>query len=161
MIKLTSQGTVEERLRHLEHSVNYSEWIQAFPCADAQASVVVGAPVILGGIAVDRSIFRKLLPDARWLVYAAGFAAANDANTLSMSLVYQLDNTTLQQLGVVSTTTAGFIKLSMGPFDVFATGGVPAGETIPVIRLRGIKVAGANGSFVAWNIWLRLLANKQ
>ena len=72
MIKLTSQGTVEERLRHLEHSINYSEWIQAFPCADAVTSIAGGATVFFGGIAVDRSVFRKLVPDARWLVYHLG-----------------------------------------------------------------------------------------
>jgi|SRR5215469_10722215 len=162
MIKVTQHGTVEERLRKLEHSVNFSEWIHAFPCADQATAIVTGGgSFFFGGIAVDRSVFRKLLPDARWLVYAAGLAAAGDANPLTVALSYRSDGGGVTTLGSTTTSVAALTKVSLGPFDVFATGGVPAGETIPVIRLFASKGVGANGSIVAWNIWLRLLANKQ
>jgi hypothetical protein len=162
VIPVSSTSSLEERVRRIEHSINYSEVDLPFPALTGPAlDVVAGAPAGSGGIAVDRSIFRRLLPDARWVVYAAGLVNPQDANIATVSLVYTTDAIANVTLGSVTATGAGFSKKSMGPFDVFGTGGVPAGETIPVIRLVMSKNAGTDALFQTWTIWLRLLANKQ
>lgn len=113
---------------------------------------------LFDGITVDRSVFQKRLPDARWLVYAAGLVSAGDTNIATVSLYYQKDDTTLVLLGSVTHNTATPVKKVMGPFDVFATVGVPAGETVPMVRLHAIKNAGTDGTIEAWDLWLRLVA---
>jgi hypothetical protein len=109
-----------------------------------------------GGFAIDRAIFGRLLPDARWMVYAAGVVDPGDGNTATVSLVYQKDDGTLVTLGSVAQTGGGATKKRLGPLDVFATGGVPAHEVVPIVRLRAQKNAGADGTVTAWSIWVRL-----
>jgi hypothetical protein len=110
-----------------------------------------------GGFAVDRAVFRRLLPDDRWLVYAAGLLSAGDANTATARLVYQKDNGTQIALGMATTTGSTEVKSRIGPVDLFGTAGVPAGEDVPVIRMQFQKDAGVDGTCLAWNIWLRFL----
>ena len=112
---------------------------------------------LLGAYAVDRSIFRERLPDDRWWVYAAGWVDPKDANTATISLRYEKDDGTTILLGSVTQARAGRVKKSMGPFDVFGTASVPAGETIPIIRLGAQKSAGIDGELDGWTIWVRLL----
>jgi hypothetical protein len=113
---------------------------------------------VFGGLAVDREVFRRRLPDYRWYVYAAGLVDPRDANTATLELVYHLDDNTLVSLGSITQAGAGMVKRELGPFDVFNTPGVPAGETIPIVRLRATKTAGVPGEVVAWVIWNRFLA---
>lgn len=113
------------------------------------------------GLAVDRSVFRQRLPDARWFVYAAGWVNAGDTNVATVSLVYEKDDGAQVTLGSVTHNTATKTKKVMGPFDVFATVGVPAGEQIPVVRLRASKASGADGTIESWVLWLRLLPARQ
>ncbi len=112
---------------------------------------------LFGGYAIDRSIFRELQKDSRWLFYAAGWVNPNDGNVASLSLVYEKDDGTQIVLGTVTETGATRVKTSLGPFDLFATAGVPKGETIPVVRLRAVKDAGVDGEIDGWCLWLRLL----
>lgn len=116
---------------------------------------------LFDGIAIDRSVFQKRLPDARWLVYAAGFVNAGDTNVATVSLIYQKDDQTQVTLGSVTHNTATTVKKVMGPFDVFATVGVPSGEQVPMVRLKAIKASGADGLIENWDIWLRLLPARQ
>ena len=112
---------------------------------------------LFDGYAVNRSVFRELLPDHRWYLYAAGLVNPNDANTATISLRYQKYDTTTVTLGSVTQAGSGLVKKSMGPFDLFAVGGVPMTETVVVIRLNAQKSAGVDGTIECWNIWLRLL----
>lgn len=115
-----------------------------------------------GGLAVDRSVFRRLLPDYRWYVYAAGLVNPGDANVATLSLRYQRDSTsTFDTLGSETFTGAGLVKFEMGPYDVFGTAGVPAGETIPIIRFHAAKDAGADGEVAAVTGWVRYLPRQQ
>jgi hypothetical protein len=162
VIKVSSTSSVEERVRRIEHSINYSNVILTFSCADANTTITAGAGnVFFGGCAVDRAWSRTVLPDAQWVVRAAGFANSGDGNPFVVSLIYQTNALAVVTLGSATTSVAGFVKLAMGPFDVFGTGGVPAGEAIPVIRIIANKGAGTNAQIAAWTIWLELRANKQ
>jgi len=167
MIKVMETGDARQDTRRLIHSVNYSEEIRVVAVQDPVSPVAVAA-TFLGdsystmGLAVDRSVFRRLQPDARWLVYAAGFADPGDANILTIDLVYQSAAVGLILLGSTTRTGAGFVKVGFGPFDVFTPGGpVAPTEAIPIIRLGARKNVGATGALAVWNIWLRLLAPKQ
>src|SRR5439155_16507091 len=109
-------------------ALNFSETILACPCALAPETVIDTTVTDLGGVSVDRSVFRKVLPDHRWLVYAAGRVDPRDADGVIIALAYVEDDSTAVSLGSVTLTGAGFVKQTLGPFDVFATAGVPAGE---------------------------------
>jgi len=117
---------------------------------------------LFGGVAVDRTVFRELLPDHRWYAYAAGLVDPGDANIATLSLVY-VENTTstTHTLGSTTKTGAGQVKFTLGPFDVFGTAGVPAGEDVPVVRFKAIKDAGVDGAVEAVTLWLRYLPRAQ
>ncbi len=115
------------------------------------------SPVTFGAIAVDRAVFRRLLPDARWLVYAAGWCDPGDGNDAIVELIYERDDESVVVLGAATFSGAGRSKRLLGPVDLFATSGVPAGEAVPMIRLRARKTAGLDGSLDGWVAWLRLL----
>ena len=121
---------------------------------------ITTTPKLFDAVTVDRSVFRKLLPDARWFAYGSGWVNPGDANTATVELCYEKDDGTIVVLGSVTQAGAGLVKKQLGPFDVFATAGVPAGETIPSLRLRGAKTAGANGDLANWTVWLRLLPSR-
>lgn len=115
-----------------------------------------------GGLSVDRSVFRELLPDARWYVYAAGMVDPGDGNVATLSLIYVEDTTgTTHTLGSTTKTGAGLVKFDMGPFDVFGTSGVPAGEDVPVIQFKAAKDAGVDGTVSAVTLWVRFLPATQ
>lgn len=116
---------------------------------------------ILGGWSVDRSVFRQRLPDARWYVYAAGLVNPGDANTATLTLRYVKDDGTTVTLGTNASTGATLQKRVMGPFSLFGTGGVPAGETVVVIELHGVKSAGVDGTARHWTCWTRYLPSAQ
>jgi hypothetical protein len=163
MIKVVHTGQVAEDTRRIIHALNFSEAIHAV--TPSLAAFSTGAPALganlVGGLVVDRSIFRTVLPDARWFVYAAGLVNPGDGNTATVALQYVKDTGVLVMLGSATAVGAGWAKLSMGPFDVFGTAGVPAGETIPAIVMTAQKNAGVNGTLSAWTIWTRFLASKQ
>jgi hypothetical protein len=115
---------------------------------------------LFGGVAVDRDTFRRRLPDARWLAYAAGWVDPGDANTATISLRYEKDDGTTVLLGSVTQAGAGRVKKLIGPVDVFGTGGVPAGEAVPMVRIAAQKAAGVNGTLENWTLWIRYLAPK-
>lgn len=112
---------------------------------------------LFGSYAMDRSIFRELQADSRWYFYAAGWLDPKDGNIATVSLVYEKDDGTQLVLGSVTQAGSGRVKKSMGPFDLFATAGVPAGETIPIVRLRAVKDAGVDGEIDGWCLWVRHL----
>lgn len=115
-----------------------------------------------GGVAVDRSVFRELLPDHRWYLYAAGMVSAGDTNTATISLRYVKDDATTVTLGDTAThSTATLTKKELGPIDLFAEAGVPNTENIVVVALHAIKASGANGTLGPWTLWLRLLPRRQ
>lgn len=117
---------------------------------------------LFGGVSVDRSVFRELLPDHKWYAYCAGLVNPGDANVATLSLVYVTDTTsTTYTLGSTTKTGSGLVKFHMGPFDVFGTASVPAGEDVPVIRLKAVKDAGVDGTVEAATIWLRYLPRAQ
>lgn len=109
-----------------------------------------------GGLSLDRTVFRKLLPDARWMVYAAGWVNPNDANTATISLVYEKDDGSQVTLGSTTQAGSGKVKKGLGPFDVFGTAGVPA-EAIAVVRLMAQKTAGVDGTAEAWTMGYHFL----
>jgi len=122
-------------------------------------SIPVGPPVQAGGVSIDRSVFRKKLPDAMWHVYAAGVADPGDGNNLTIELVYQKDDGTFVTLGSTGAFSgAGIVKRALGPGDVFGTAGVPTNENIAVIRLQATKAAGVAATLWAWVVWVELLA---
>lgn len=114
-------------------------------------------PTLFGGYALERATFRELQADHRWYVYAAGWVDPKDVNQATVSLVYEKDDQSIITLGSVTQTGSGRVKKKMGPFDVFATAGVPAGEEVPIIRLRAVKNAGIDGELDGWTLWVRHL----
>lgn len=119
------------------------------------------AGTTFGGFVIDRETFRRLLPDDRWVLYAAGFVNPNDGNTATISLVYQKNDGTLVTLpGAITQSGGGLIKRVMGPVDLYASPGVPA-ENIPVVRIHAAKNAGVDGELFSWTLWLRLLPGRQ
>ena len=161
MIKVIQTPDGPETLRRVVHSINYSEAVLAFPAVGSQESVAAGGFTAFGGVAVDRSVFREVLPDARWAVYAAGWVQPQDANVATLRLVYQKDDVSLVTLGDTTATGNSWQKIAIGPFDVFGTASVPAGETIPMVRLIVLKDAGTAALVQNWNVWVRFLAAKQ
>lgn len=164
MIKVVQTGNPLEDVRRLAHSVNFSEAILAFPAVGSVEAFTTAAPTLVvnsfGGVAVDRSVFRRLLPDARWAIYAAGYLETNDGSNATVGLAYQTDAGALVSLGTVTVSTPGG-KFALGPFDLFGTGGVPNTETVPIIRLTAQKAAGVNGEIMASCVWVRYLPSKQ
>lgn len=115
-----------------------------------------------GGFAVDRSVFRRLLPDYKWYLYAAGLVSAGDTNTATIKLIYVEDTTgTTHDLGSVTHNTASVVKKALGPIDLFAAAGVPNDEDVVVVRLYAEKDAGVDGTVDTWTVWLRLLPSQQ
>ena len=114
-----------------------------------------------GGLALDRSVWRRKLPDRKWVVYAAGWVNPNDANTATIAIVYEKDDGSQVTLGTTTQAGAGKVKKTLGPFDLFGTGGVPAGETVPIVRLKFSKNAGVDGTCEAWNLAFDLVPATQ
>lgn len=149
---------LEERVRLLEEA-----WL-SFPIIH----VVTGAPAeefsgwtAYGGLTIDRSVFRELLPDYKWYVYAAGLVDPGDANTATIGLDYTKDNMVSVSLGSTTKSGSGWVKFSMGPFDVFGTSGVPTTETVACVRLSAQKSGGTSGYLDAVCIWTRFLPARQ
>lgn len=113
-----------------------------------------------GGLVVDRSVFRNLLPDSKWYLYGAGEVNAGDTNTATVSLRYVKDDTTTVNLGSTTHNTATATKKTIGPIDLFAAAGVPNTENIVEVVLHAVKNTGANGTLGPWNLWLRLLPSR-
>lgn len=161
---LTRTGDVQRDLDNLFHVLRDSEDILAFPAVTAEVAFTTATPTLatntFGGIAVDRSDFRRRLRDNRWIVSAAGWVDTGDGNGATLQLVYVRDNGTFVVLGTLVVPGGTVSKMTFGPFDVFATVGVPAGEQIPVVALTAQKASGANGVLFVWDVWLRLLPSK-
>lgn len=109
------------------------------------------------GYAIDRNVFRNLLPEDRIFLYAAGAVDPMDGNVATISLRYLTDAGAFVTIGTTTATGAGFQKKEMGPFDLFATVGVPATEQILLFDLHATKDAGVNGVMYPWNIQVRRL----
>jgi hypothetical protein len=165
MMKVAQTGNDHEDIGRLVHAVNFSEAIIGPANVNLDSnqtpfSSAAGNVFSRQALAIDRSVFRELLPDARWLVYAAGFLNSSDGNTVTATLTYQDDSTTVVVLGSVSHA-AGWAKKVIGPLDVFGTPGVPTGESVPMIRLHFSKATAGTGECAGWCLWLRLLVSKQ
>jgi hypothetical protein len=127
----------------------------AFPAVGSVETTTGLALNSFGGITVDRSWSRSMIPNTQWLARAAGFLDPSDANGVTVSLFYQKDNLAVVTLGSATFTGAGFVKASLGPFDVFGTGGVPT-ETIAAVRLGATKLVGGTAGLTAWTVWIEL-----
>lgn len=110
---------------------------------------------LFGGYTLKRSLMRTLQADHRWLVSAGGWVDPKDANTATVSIVYEKDDQSVVVLGSVSKTGSGREKTWIEECDVFGTPGVPAGEEIPIIRFRAVKDAGVEGEVDGWALWIR------
>jgi len=164
VIRVAQSGEPQEDIRRIIHSLHYSEDIRVVSAVGSEEAVAVAPGTVYGGLAVDRSIFRKLQQDARWFVYAAGWVKTDGAHAVTLGLQYEKDNAAVVVLGtLVAAATGAYTKRAFGPFDVFGTAGVPAGETIPIVTLTATVAAGGAGTaFVRdWNLWVRLLPAKQ
>lgn len=160
MIPVHPTGDLARDTRDIIHSINHSETVLPLSIAPGSTAIVSGAAAVtLGGCHVDRTVFRKLLPDDRWLIYAAGEVNPGDGNALTITLRYSAANGTLTTLGTIGPTGAGVTKVAMGPFDVFAT--VPPTDPIPGFVLQAAKAAGVNGTAARWCLWLRLLTRNR
>jgi hypothetical protein len=160
VIKVVKAADDAETLRRVVHSLNYSEVPLPFHALVFE-TVAFGAPTIYGGCSVDRSVFRKRLPDTRWFASAAGVVNPTDAAGVTLDLVYLTNAIAAVSLGAATFLGAGAVKATLGPFDVFGTGGVPAGETVPIIALRATKLVAGVATLSHWNIWIRFLPSKQ
>ena len=162
MIPVIQTGNVPADIRNLTRSITFSEDVLAFPAVGSVETFTTTAPVLgtntFGGVAVDRSVFRKLLKDDRWLIYAAGWVDLNDGNGGTIGLQYVTNAGALVSLGTIGVGGAAG-KFAMGPFEVF-TGGVPF-ETIPLIVLTAQKTAGVAGELTCCVIWVRYLPSSQ
>ncbi len=118
-------------------------------------------PKTFGGFAIDRSVFRRLLPDERWVIYGAGLVDPGDGNTATISVVYQKDDGTFVTLGSITQVGGGLTKRTIGPLDLYGTAGVPTNEGVPIVRLRAVKDAGTDGEVFTWSLFLRLLPARQ
>lgn len=157
MIRVPDIGTADERFAKITQSINSSPILLSASVVDGVTAITTTA-ASLGGIAVDRSWLRKLAPDTRWVARAYGLVDPADANGVTIYCEYVSDAIALTTLGSITPTGAGYQKASMGPFDVFGTGGVPAGETIPIVRLRAQKVTSGSANLAQWTLWLELRA---
>ena len=148
--------------RRMTEAINRPEVALSWPAIVEETNIPSGAaPMGFGACIMDRSVFRTVLPDFKWYVYAAGLADPGDGNNLHIALVYIKDDTTAVVLGTGTFSGAGMAKRSIGPFDVFATAGVPPGETLPLIRVAVDKVSGTAATVDAWAIMLRLFPFRQ
>ena len=160
MIPVVQTGDTAEDIRRLVHSVNFSGVVVPVTAVASDQAIAPSGLIAVGGVAVPRAVMRTLLPDARWLVYAAGFLNPGDGNALTVSLRYEKDDTTNVVLTSAPFSGSGFQKVILGPADVFGTAGVPPGEAVPMIRLYAQKAAGASGLLSAWTLWLRLTSSR-
>lgn len=163
MIKVAELGAMAEQVHRVIHSLNFSPEIREIAVVGSEETIPVAPAKVFGGVAVDREVFRTLQPDARWLVHAAGWAKGDATHTATIGLQYESDTPgTVVVLGtVVIAASATYSKFRLGPFDVFGTGGVPAGENVPIVTLTGVVAAGGAGTIRSAAIWLRLLAAQQ
>lgn len=166
MIKVVqTHANPEETLRRLVHAANFSEENRGFVAIGAVVTVTfVGGAQAFGGCTVDRRVFRKLLPDDRWYIYAAGIVNPTDANGVTIDLEYIPGSSgaaigAALLLGTATYVGAGAIKQTLGPFDLYAT--ASKADDTPVIRLKATKLVGATCTLSNWNVWVRFLPSKQ
>ncbi len=159
--KLVQTGDARDTLRRVVHASNFSPVVLAFPLGPAPETVIDINVNDLGAISVDRAVFRRLLPDDRWYVYAAGRVDPSDNDGVTVELAYVKDDNTAVVLGGATWTGAGMLKKALGPFDLFGTVGVPRTENIVVVRLQATKLVASTAEMRDWTLWLRLLPSKQ
>jgi hypothetical protein len=167
--RIVSSGNDRDDLRRVVQTLNFSEYIVPVT-AIGSPETLAAATAHYGGVAVDRDVFRRLLPDDRWLVYAAGEVEPPAAGTATLALVYDTGDHTggvatpgATVLGAIAAIGPGGVnrKVLLGPFDVFTPLGTQAPtERIPIVRLRCVSTA-ASTILQAWTIWLRLTPGKQ
>lgn len=114
---------------------------------------------LFGGFAIDRDVFRTLLPDQRVYLYAAGLINPGDGNIATISLVYHKDDNTTVTLLSTTKTGATQQKWTLGPVSMFDAAGVR--EAIPVVYLKAQKNAGADGQLMVGCIYPRLIPSGQ
>lgn len=122
------------------------------------------SPRLFGGFAVDRSYFRKLLPDLRWVLRAAGIVTPGDANGALLELGYVNDSNVFFPITAADTTVTGASaqKFTIGPALLFnPTDGYALNEVIPVVRLRGTKATGVDATITLATIWLEQQSGRQ
>lgn len=153
-MKLVPTRTTTDRFEERSAQArNYAPLVQLVSAVDAEVAAGTGG-LSLGGVAWDRVVTADYVPGVgRWLVWASGLVDPADANGGTVALVYQKDNLAVVTLVSGTWTGAGFVKKTIGPVDVFATAGVPAGETLPIVRLVATKATSGTMGLTAWTIW--------
>ena len=159
--RIATTAVAREDIRRLAHAQNFQEVIQAVPLGIAPETTIDTAGCDCGGLAIDRSVFRKFLPDARWFVYAAGRVDPVDSDGVTIALEYVKDDNTTVALGTSTLTGGGMVKASLGPFDVFGTASVPGGEDVAIVRLFATKENTGFAELRNWCVWVRFLPSLQ
>ena len=125
------------------------------------AQITSTTPTLLGGFTIPWDVFRPLLPDDRWAIYAAGIVVA-PGPSVTLTVSYQKDNGALVPIGTATIApTASEHKAEIGPFPArgaFAVPlGVPAGENIiSVVLGAALSAAGTAATMKRWTMWLRM-----
>jgi hypothetical protein len=156
MNRIVDVGTAEERFAKITQSINFSPNVVLGSAYAGPDLTITTAPTGLGGIIVDRAWLKTRFLDGQWVVRAALRLIPGDANGMLVELIYNKDDGTAVVLGSTTPTGAAFTKIGLGPFDVFATGGVPTTESFPALRLRVTKVTSGTGTVSYASMWLEL-----
>ena len=164
MIPVIQTTDIDETLRRVIHSINYSEDVLAFPTITTEVNANSSAPNAVTGVncwvgfAVDRATFRQRLKDAQWGLYAAGLVTGS-SGSVAISLQYVTDAGVLVPLGPAASIlvpAGGFQKAMVGPADVFGSPGVPQGEAVPALALTA-QTSSGTASLLGWVSWVRFL----
>ncbi|MCI4355071.1 MAG: hypothetical protein L3K06_06880 [Thermoplasmata archaeon] len=162
MIVVSLTGDPTEDLRRAAFSINFSPVFLPVSVIGAEdATIAAGGTKDFGGFVFPRIDLRGFLPDAQLVVEAAGWIDAKDGNNATVELRYGEDVTgTADLLGRQLVSGAGYQKVTVGPFYVFAPGPAPR-EDIADIFLRVTKAGGGLGVAVKrWCVWATLLKGK-
>jgi uncharacterized protein (DUF2237 family) len=160
-IRVSSTGTVEQRLLALEQATNYEEEIVCVTLLNDLAQTVTSVGTSFtdcGGLTIPWDQFQPLLPNDRWALSAAGWlvSAAVDVN---LRLAYTKDDASEIVLGQTTIPAGpGLRKTEIGPYpargDLAPT--VPLGEAIPSYKFGASLAATDTAVLFRWTMWLRM-----
>jgi hypothetical protein len=152
-LRVSSTGTVEERLHRLEQATNYEEEVLALTLVNAEIKNATAG--VVGVASMPWKYLRPLLPDDRWAIYLSGLI--QNSTVATISLVYVKDDGTRITLAAGSApASVGYQKFAVGPFP--ARG--PLAPTVPLeeIPVWGMDVQFSGGTVNIWGctLWLRM-----
>jgi hypothetical protein len=174
-IRPASTGFASERIARLEEALRREEETICGVVIDENVPALTAtSPIILGGIMIpwDRdpkqTQLRTLLPDARWVVWAAGWLS-NPNGTATLGIAAQRDDVTPVLLGQQTFPLhAAFQKVLVGPYPARgplalewkATPSFQA-DTIQNFNVLGnVQTAGHTVQVRRWTMWVRMSAKE-